>query len=84
MILVSGVAIAMYVAADPSAGILRPLGLAQVGLFGYAIYDTQSRGGLLALLAALATLCHVRWGWKRTALVAAIALPCSWWPSKAA
>jgi len=75
MILVAGVAIALYVVADPAAGMLRPLGLAQLGLFGYTIYDTQSRGGLLALLATLATLCQARWGWKRTALVAAIILP---------
>jgi len=26
-------------------------------------------------MAALLTLCHARWGWKRTALVAAVALP---------
>ncbi len=75
MILVAGVAIALYFVADPAGGILRPLGLALAGLFGYAIYGTQSRGGLLALLAALLTLCHARWGWRRAALIAAVALP---------
>lgn len=75
MILVAGVALALYFAADPAAGLLRPLGLALVGLFGYAIYGTQSRGGLLALLAAVLTLCNARWGWKRTAWIAAVAVP---------
>jgi O-antigen ligase len=75
MILVAGVVIALSFAADPAAGILRPLALPLVGLFGYAIYATQSRGGLLALMAALVSLFHARWGWKRTALLAAVALP---------
>jgi O-antigen ligase len=75
MILVAGVVIALWSAADPAAGILRFLGLPLVGLFGYAIYATQSRGGLLALMGALLALCHARWGWKRAALIAAVALP---------
>ncbi len=75
MIVVPGVILALQFAGDPAAGILRPLGLALVGLFGYAIYGTQSRGGLLALIAAVLTLCLARWGWKRTALVAAVSLP---------
>ena len=57
MIVVPGVILALQFAGDPAAGILRPLGLALVGLFGYAIYGTQSRGGLLALIAAVLTLC---------------------------
>jgi O-antigen ligase len=75
MILVPGVVIALYFAADPAAGMLRPLGLALAGLFGYAIYGTQSRGGLLALMGALLTLCWARWGWRRAALIVAVALP---------
>jgi O-antigen ligase len=75
MILVPGVVIALYFAADPAAGIMRPLGLGLVGLFSYAIYGTQSRGGLLALLAALLTLCLARWGWKRAVLIGAVVVP---------
>jgi O-antigen ligase len=75
MIIVAGVCIALGFAADPACGALRPLLLPLVGLFGYAIYGTQSRGGLLALMAALLTLFHARWGWKRTVILAAVALP---------
>ena len=75
MILVTGAAVAICFAANPALGMRRILLLPLVGLFGYAIYRTQSRGGLLALMAALASLLHARWGWKRTALAAAVALP---------
>ena len=75
MILVAGVVLALSLAENPTAGILRVLALPLVGLFGYAIYSTQSRGGLLALMAALLSLFHARWGWKRTVLLAAVALP---------
>ena len=76
MILVPGAVIALYFAADPATNILlRPLGLAMVGFFGYAIHGTQSRGGLLALMAAVLTLSVARWGWKRTAMLAVICLP---------
>lgn len=75
MILVAGVILALYFFTDRSAGLLRWLGLALAGLFGFAIYGTQSRGGLLALVAALLSLCHARWGWKRSAVIAAVALP---------
>ena len=45
-----------------------------MGLFGYAIYGTQSRGGLLALIAAVLTLC-LALGFKTPPLVAAVSLP---------
>jgi putative inorganic carbon (hco3(-)) transporter len=75
MIMVAGVVIAIHFTADPAGGILRPLGPALVGLFAYEIYGTQSRGGLFALMGALLTLCCTRWGWRRAALIAAIAIP---------
>ena len=75
MILVTGVVIALCFAADPATGILRPLMLPLIGLLGYAICATKSRGGFLALMAALSVLCHARWGWKRTVLAAVIVLP---------
>jgi O-antigen ligase len=75
MILVTGVVIACSFVGDRSASIFRVLGLGLVGLFCYAIYSTQSRGGLLALLAALGTLACHRWGWRRTVLIAAVFVP---------
>ncbi len=75
MIVVAGVVLALALAENPAAGIVRPLALTLVGLFGYAIYATQSRGGLLALMAALLSLFHARWGTRRTAMLAAVALP---------
>ena len=75
MILVGGVVIGLCLFADQASGVLRPLFLLAAGVFAYAIFLTQSRGGLLALMAALLSLCHARWGWKRAALVAAVALP---------
>jgi hypothetical protein len=75
MILVVGVAIGLCFFADPAFGTFRPLFLLVVGVLGYATFLTQSRGGLLALMAALLALSHARWGWKRTVLLAAIVLP---------
>ena len=44
-------------------------------LFGYALILTQSRGGLLGLLAAVGTLVWCKYGWRRALPVLALCLP---------
>jgi putative inorganic carbon (hco3(-)) transporter len=75
MILVAGVVIGMHFAMHSTRRILRPFCLALVGLFGFAIFLTQSRGGLLALVTAGLVFFYDRWGVKRTAILAAVVLP---------
>lgn len=53
----------------------RGLWLALILLFGYGIFLTQSRGGFLALLAALGVTIGFRYGWRRAALLGAVGLP---------
>ena len=55
------------------SGFLRFFWLPPVGVFLYGIYLTQSRGGLLSLLASLGTVFYFRWGWKRALLFGALA-----------
>ena len=75
MILVAGVAISLYFLIDRTSGMLRAVYAALILVFAYSVYLTQSRGGFLALLAVLLTYCAAHWGWKRTAMLAAVALP---------
>ncbi len=54
---------------------IRAICLACMPLYGYAIYLTHSRGGFLALVSGLGSLAAVRFGWRRTILIAMLALP---------
>lgn len=49
--------------------------LALAGLMLYVIYLTQSRGGLLGLMAGLGVLFVARFGWKRAVILGALVLP---------
>jgi putative inorganic carbon (hco3(-)) transporter len=56
----------------------RPSGwlwVAPLGLFGYALVLTRSRGGLLALVAALLVLLWERFGGRKAFLLGALVLP---------
>lgn len=75
MILTAGVVISLCFLGDPAGGLLRRFWIVPAATFVYAVYLTQSRGGLLALLAALGTLVSFRWGWKRAAWAALVAVP---------
>lgn len=73
--LVIGTVLCTFWLTDPRAGPARVLLLAPIGLFGYALYLTQSRGGLLAFLAALTALFWSRYGWRRGLALLAAAAP---------
>jgi O-antigen ligase len=46
-----------------------------IGLFGYALSLTHSRGGFLALLAGMLVLFSARFSWRKTCLLGAATLP---------
>jgi hypothetical protein len=74
-ILVVGLAICAYRITDPRSGVLRLVWLAPIGLFGYAIHLSQSRGGLIALMVGMVSLFLGRYGWRKTIALAAVLLP---------
>ena len=51
------------------------LGVSALPIFGYALMKTQSRGGFIALLAGCAIILLARYGWKKGAMLGAVALP---------
>ncbi|HEX5445017.1 MAG TPA: O-antigen ligase family protein [Pirellulales bacterium] len=75
MIAVSGIAIAAYFVTDPSGGNARLAAWLGLAACGYALLLTRSRGGLLALMAALGILFQARYGWRKAMLIGAVALP---------
>jgi hypothetical protein len=74
-ILVTGILIALYFLGDRRIGMLRPLWILPIVLFGLALQLTHSRGGLLALFGGLATLFYTRFGRKKTILLSLIIFP---------
>ena len=68
-----GCLISLYLAGERRYGLLRGLWLGFLGLFGYAITLTQSRGGVLALGAGLLSLLASRVGLRRAAVAGALA-----------
>jgi O-antigen ligase len=74
LILVVGMAISLYGLRDPRMRVLAPLWLAALLMFGYALYLTKSRGGLLALMAAMVVLFQTRFGGWKTLLLSALGL----------
>lgn len=75
MILLVGSAAALYRFGNRRAPIFSWLWLAPVTLFGYALALTQSRGGFMAMLAGLLVICRSRFGWWKTCVLGAMALP---------
>src|SRR5262245_3633010 len=65
LILTTGILACLARSATATRPLARLLWLAPIGLFGYAIMLTQSRGGLLGLSAGLFALAFVRLGPKR-------------------
>lgn len=58
-----------------AAGWVGVAWLAPIGLFGYTLVLTQSRGGFLTILAALAGGVFIRYGWKRAFPLIAVCGP---------
>jgi hypothetical protein len=75
LILCIAMAFSLYWLMDRATGPLRLLWLGPLLLFGYALALTQSRGGLLAMVAGLVVLCKSRLGWWKTIPLAALVLP---------
>lgn len=64
-----------YLAAPRAGGLPKLQWIPPAGLFLYALTLTHSRGGFLALLAGTITLFYARFGGKKAALLACLALP---------
>jgi hypothetical protein len=75
LILCVGMASSLYWHGSFPVRAMRPLWLVPLGLFGYALTLTQSRGGVLGLLAGTLVLFQARFGWRRAIGLAAIAVP---------
>ncbi len=75
VMLVVGVLVCIFWLDKGPGLLLRVLGLTALGLFGYGIVLTKSRGGFLALMAGLLTFCAARFGWRKSALLAVAGLP---------
>jgi hypothetical protein len=60
---------------DRRSGLLRWAFLVPLGILVYGFLLTQSRGGLLALLAGLGMFIRLRFGWRRAILLGLLGLP---------
>jgi O-antigen ligase len=74
-IIVVGVIICLWAMGDRRYSVARYLWTIPIGVFGYAMYLTSSRGGFLAMLAAILTLLAARFGKTKSIILAAIILP---------
>lgn len=74
-IFVVGVLLSAYWLSDVRLGFLRLLWVGPLGLFGYGMAMTYSRGGFLALLVGLMVLFQALYGWRRSLLIGAATLP---------
>jgi hypothetical protein len=67
--------LALFALTDRKSGWRKILWAAEIVLFGYAIYRTQSRGGMLALLGGLGAFTWARFGVRRLAAFGILVLP---------
>ena len=74
-VLVVGILLGLYFLGDRSLGLLRPLWILPIALFGQGLQLTHSRGGLLSLFAGMAALFYNRYGRTKSLLFGALVLP---------
>lgn len=74
-IITFGILICVGVVSNRGSVVRRLAHIVPLIAFGYALVLTQSRGGLLALMAGLLVLFWARFGTFRTVLLGALALP---------
>lgn len=75
LVLGLGIQISLYFMGDKRRRPLRFAWLAPIALFGYSLILTQSRGGLLGIAVGLLVLSYARYGWRKTAALAMVAVP---------
>jgi hypothetical protein len=75
LVLITAIPLCLYWLTDPQRKALRPVWIGLILLFGYALMLTHSRGGLLALMAGLAVLLHMRYGGAKTVMLGMLLLP---------
>lgn len=74
-IIVVGVILCLWAMSDRRYGAVRYLWTMPLALLGYALSQTSSRGGFLAMLAAILALLFARFGRNKSIILAAIILP---------
>ena len=75
LILLVGIATSLFLAGARPGQLPNLYWLGPAGMFLYALTLTHSRGGFLALLAAMMIMFHARFGPRKAALLATLALP---------
>jgi hypothetical protein len=75
LVLVAAIPMCLYWLTDPTKKAMRPLWFVLLLFLGYALMLTHSRGGFLALMAGLLTLFYLKFGGKKTILLALVCLP---------
>lgn len=75
ILLVISLLLALYWLTDTRSGFPRFGMIAPLLLFAYALSRTQSRGGMLALLAGLGVFMRMRFGWLQSLLLGLILIP---------
>lgn len=75
ILMVVSLLLALYWLTDAQFGLLRLGMLGPLLLFVYALLLTQSRGGMLALLAGLGVFIRMRYGWMRSLMLGTIVMP---------
>jgi putative inorganic carbon (hco3(-)) transporter len=75
LILSFGMFVCIYWMGERRFGPARFLWVLPLGVFGYALMLTNSRGGLIGLLGGTVVLFQARFGWKKAIPLIAVALP---------
>jgi O-antigen ligase len=74
-LIVTSLLLVLGLLSDRRSGTLRWAYLAPLAVFVWGFYLTQSRGGLLALMAGLGLFVALRYGWRRAILLGLLGLP---------